>query len=359
MTGVWDQYGLSQIWEMVRDEDGVASYQQISAWFTMAEVCTDQADQLRRATDQLMAKWPPRPGSAAAAFKQLVDQLVLSMRDSAAAARANQEPLAAITSRLGEARVAIEALIQAHRDYEDLERPRDWNEAVISGPKPMLIVPSGWRDTLDRQARTIMSNVDIAVGSAAAQIQIPGEYHFEPSKEVSTGSGPIDGTKGPAIPGPRYDPPSPQAADLLRDFQTDVVLDGGRMASPNDRFAEESERWSSAGPFVSTPAGMALAPGGVIDRATTAIEGGETTRSTNGAGSSNRIPTTTPMVPPMTAGRPAVGPNRSGIASGGRRRRRSDPDDPWAPPAGGPAVLEPQPEPTDFDPGPNVIGLNR
>jgi hypothetical protein len=43
----------------------------------------------------------------------------------------------------------------------------------------------------------------------------------------------------------------------------------------------------------------------------------------------------------------------------GRRRANADPNDPWVVKQGGPAVLEPAPEPADHDPGPGVIGLDR
>jgi hypothetical protein len=69
-----------------------------------------------------------------------------------------------------------------------------------------------------------------------------------------------------------------------------------------------------------------------------------------------------PMIPPAGA-RPAGGgggvspAGRSAIP--GRRRARPDPNDPWSVRQGGPAVLEPAPDPEHHDPGPGVIGLER
>src|SRR5215470_9363687 len=83
----WDRYGLEQIWQMVRDEDGNDSFAQVAAWYRMGRLCSDQADQLQKALDKLMIKWPPNPGSAAEAFKITVETLIVSMRDSAAAAQ--------------------------------------------------------------------------------------------------------------------------------------------------------------------------------------------------------------------------------------------------------------------------------
>src|SRR5690349_4883879 len=108
----WNVYGLDQIWEMLCDEDGIDSFRQVTAWYRMAHLCTDQADQLEKALAQLMVKWPPNPGSAAQAFKLRVEDLILSMRDSAAAAKANEEPLIRITSLISDAKDAVLALRQ-------------------------------------------------------------------------------------------------------------------------------------------------------------------------------------------------------------------------------------------------------
>ena len=47
------------------------------------------------------------------------------------------------------------------------------------------------------------------------------------------------------------------------------------------------------------------------------------------------------------------------VVAGGRRRRRSDPADPWPVPQGGPSILEAAQQPIEHDPGPGVIGIDR
>src|SRR5689334_23426895 len=108
-SGGWSDYRLPQMWDMVKDEDPVPTYQQVDAWQRMAVLCTDQADVLQKALDQLMVRWPPNPRSASEAFKLYVDRMIRSMRDSAAAASANVAPLIEIVTALSQAKDDIGA----------------------------------------------------------------------------------------------------------------------------------------------------------------------------------------------------------------------------------------------------------
>ena len=149
----WDRYGLEQIWLMVRDEDGNDSYAQVAAWYRMGRLCTDQADQLQKALDQLMIKWPPNPGSAAEAFKLSVEDFIVSLRDSAFAAQANEAPLISITSLLSDAKDAIGQLRQKRIANERAER--EWNARAMVPfvpPPPSPVEPGGARRSTTRPA---------------------------------------------------------------------------------------------------------------------------------------------------------------------------------------------------------------
>jgi len=161
---VWQVYGLDQLWEMVRDEDGVASFTQVGAWHRMAELCSEQADQLQRALDQLMVHWPARPGSAAELFKLQVGRLVASMRESAVIAAATKQPLTDITMELGRAKDELGVLIERKRTYEGQEAALS-SRAAYPGrgatdvpPPAAEVPPEGWRQALpaqpDRPGRT-------------------------------------------------------------------------------------------------------------------------------------------------------------------------------------------------------------
>jgi hypothetical protein len=361
----WDVYRLDQIWEMLRDEDGIDSFRQVAAWYRMAHLCADQADQLEKALDQLMVKWPPNPGSAAQAFKLRVEDLILSMRDSATAAKANEEPLIRITSLISDAKDAILALRQQYA--ANVKAETEWTAKAIVpfATVPPSPVEPGWRDALDRRARDIMHATDQAIGKAAAEFRSPTPFvtaAFESFKPFD----PDPSKPQPMVPPPVFDPPAPLSIDGDRrgsdpgeSPDADVLLDGTSLPLPGLGGGLNGLR--SAGPFVDTPSGRVLAPGGVIGPGTGAAS--DRTRAEAGgaldAGGRGGSGLPGMVAPPIGRGVPAHAGSGRATRSGGRRRRRSDPDDPWVPPTGGPAVLEPRSEPDYFDPGPNVIGLDR
>jgi hypothetical protein len=363
----WDVYGLDQIWEMLRDEDGIDSFRQVTAWYRMAHLCTDQADQLEKALGQLMVKWPPNPGSAAQAFKLQVEDLILSMRDSAAAAKANEGPLIRITSLISDAKDAILELKQQRTANTKAES--EWIEQNQFRFAPIL--PSqfepGWQDAIDRRARDIMFATDQAIGKAAADFRAPTPFALmgDPSETTASVNLGDQNSRPPRlVPTPVFDPPTPMLIENERigpaaanGDSSDLTLDGDLLRTPG----QEVLGGPNAGSFVNTPAGRVLAPGGVIGSG-----GNSTVERTNvvaggaaadpGHGTTN-IPGI--MAPPIGRGMIGQGARGSATKSGGRKRRRSDPDDPWVAPEGGPSILESRPEPDFFDPGPNVIGIDR
>jgi hypothetical protein len=366
----WDYYSLDHIWAMLRDEDGVDNYRQAAAWYRMANLCTDQADQLEKALAQLMARWPPNPGSAAQSFKIWVEEFILSLRDSAAAAQANEGPLITITRLLSQAKDQVGQLVQQHVESDRAER--DWAAAASNafGVVPPSPVEPGWREALEGKARDIMFATDAAIGEAASQFRAP-----TPFVQVSIGdpSVPVDPDpvlrqRPPLVPSPKFVSASPPVAGTTThdDLGVDSDADGAILAGAPLPFPGQLDQ-GSVSPFVDTPVGRVLAPGGIIAATVGPVAiGNPADRDGTGPGGSAgasdmRSASAVPgmMAPPL--GRPGPGsPERGGaVRSAGRRRRRSDPEDPWLPRAGGPSVLEPAPEPDWFDPGPNVIGIDR
>jgi len=371
----WDYYSLDHIWAMLRDEDGIDNYRQAAAWYRMANLCTDQADQLEKALAQLMARWPPNPGSAAQSFKIWVEEFILSLRDSAAAAQANEGPLITITRLLSQAKDQVGQLVQQHVESDRAER--DWVAAASNafGVVPPSPVEPGWRAALEGKARDIMFATDAAIGQTASQFRSPTPFSTSPPSRQSQIVEPPDpdrtGNGRPVVPVPVVDLQSrsltvPVGEDARDPGGSDrPILDGTQLSFSGDSVDGAKGVWT--GTFVNTPAGRVLAPGGVIGppgevgvvddigRNSSHVDGaGGTGNAVRGAanGAAGMI------APPIgRAGPAASGPN-SAVRSSGRRRRRSDPDDPWVP-AGGPSVLEPTPEPDWFDPGPNVIGIDR
>ena len=132
---------------------------------------------------------------------------------------------------------------------------------------------------------------------------------------------------------------------------------------------------STSGSFVATPYGAVLAPGGTIGaRASTpAAQASSRTPTGQTQGARRKRDRRSGRRPGRNAdgtygpadGRPTPRGHLRSLPCGatrpwgGRNRSHADPNDPWAVAEGGPAVLEPAPEPTEHDPGPGVIGLDR
>src|SRR5689334_1716821 len=225
--GGWGDYRLPQIWDMVKDEDPVPTYQQVDAWQRMAALCTDQADVLQKALDQLMVRWPPNPGSAAEVFKGHVDTMIWSMRDSAAAASANVAPLIKIVTALSQAKDEIGALVRQHAAFQGVAE---------DGAGPTALEP--WVDTLDAQARRIMALTDHKIGEAAADIRAPSLYRGMGPDQENEGTKPNLGggsRSRPQVPPPVFDPPASanaQAQAFGPEVGSDIgsiELDGHRL----------------------------------------------------------------------------------------------------------------------------------
>jgi hypothetical protein len=398
----WSRYNLDQIWHMVNTEDGRVTYTQIDAWRRMTKLCQEQADQLERAIIQLLQRWPAQPGSASEAFSDLVTALIASMREAAEAAARNPEPLANITNILTGARVEIRALLEAWRQYSLTEQqltpqptPSPGQIPVPAAPGGLQPPPENWRSQLEQQARAIMAHTDTNVGAEATRIQAPPPYAFRPiidtdgpSPGVKSDSGGSVGAGGVAVPvfdlADRMAPvnvavPS-YTGGTINNGDSDPILSGSAFSGTpatgvfgdTGGIGGVASGGSTSGSFVTTPYGDVLAPGGTIGARASTPATQATSRTPTGAGATNGVAgragaqgamPMAPMVPP-TGSRPRVG--TSGLSAAGRlgrggRRNRShaDPNDPWAVAEGGPTVLEPVPEPTEHDPGPGVIGLDR
>ena len=233
--GGWGDYRLPQIWDMVKDEDPVPTYQQVDAWQRMAALCTDQADVLQKALDQLMVRWPPNPGSAAEVFKGHVDTMIWSMRDSAAAASANVAPLIKIVTALSQAKDEIGALVQQHAAFQGVAE---------DGAGPTALEP--WVDTLDAQARRIMALTDHKIGEAAAEIRSPTLYVPPQVRDESetpppppppppppTGH-PSDQRAAPVVSWPVFDPPPPATRQGFGLDENSPVLTGSQLFDIGD-----------------------------------------------------------------------------------------------------------------------------
>lgn len=390
----WDQYRLAQIWEMVKNESTAVGERQAQAWTDTAELCEDQANQLERAAAQLAQTWVPTPGTAAEGFQQWLRRFTDSMRGSASAARTNSATISDITYQMAAAREKIARLMAQGNQYQQAEQtgtPRYTVPGRVpppAQPRGPNTPPLGWRNTLDQQAREVMTHTETTVILQADRVQIP-------PKMADLGSERIDAP--PPIPAPTW--PGQLVGGQM--FAHGESLASAAITAPmlpndpgHDPFGEDSlpvldgfnpgslpgpvptDHWPTPGSIrttpietvtglVQTPAGPALAPGGMIGVRQPSDSPSSGQRSTTqphvtGTNTASRSGVMPPMVPPPVGARSGAGQSPIGGRGGGvRRGKHHDPTDPWAVPEGGPAVLQPPTEPIEHDPGPGVIGLDR
>src|SRR5262249_50325442 len=192
-------------------------------------------------------------------------------------------------------------------------------------------VKPGWREDLDRQARDIMHATDLAIGNAAKQFRAPAFYTGpEPFEQEGGGQGPAPGTGGahkpPHVPLPGLDPPA-QTFSARPEMWSRLgapILDGDALRPRSPPADVPSFEGESVSPLVTTPAGLALAPGGVIGAATTAVrrestgptDGAPATRSTGKSAGSTTGTTLGSSTAPLMA--PPVG-GRAGANAGARK----------------------------------------
>ncbi|GAA3912817.1 hypothetical protein [Actinoplanes auranticolor] len=382
----WSAYNTPRIWAMVEKEDDPEAWRQVSALGSLAGLLHDQRRRLELAKETLMGAWPPEKNKAAAAFVDLIDDLLFNMAENKKVADANAGALAQVLEALRQAKVKVEPL---YRSY--LAKSDDW-------------VPGWWdnaEDEIDEQARRQMRNAESIVADPGNAIVAPDVYEFEPRMFADAPLGRPGGdgsdsratplsagvTSGISVP---HDPPPPLPGAASSGSGAGEAIDTASPSGPSLAGVISPPPIGSpspAPPPVSGSAAVITTPGLVI--------GGAGGRSSVGAGQRGLPgsvieggapvqgraravkPATPSWLPPATgqpAGRGAGSPaGRASQASPSMmpapqhpaNRCRSgergqgpafDPDNPWATEQGVPPVIEPSRRQYRHDPGPGVIG---
>lgn len=395
----WEPYSLPQIWQMLEQETGQTSWAQVTAWGRMKSLCEVQARQLRTAADELAALWPPDKSEASRAYRNVVMILAKSLDDSANAAHANARALSALTSGISETRQKIASLVAQLKAREAEQAERERNRLPFWPDSGLIDVQ---RTELNRTARQIMHDADVIPATATADFRIPADYVGlaigpDAGKREPVAVGENNGDAGPfvgsasatRIPLPLITPPPPESAipGMASRGLAPAVQDGndGRTGQRGEGTWEGSPILGGAQQLLSggvapsapqppTPAAnaspwnpafirggsAAVGPGGVIGRGPVDPGNAPQSRSSSGVSSQPGAPSVMPpmVAPPMgrmTSGHSGV----SSAAIGRRGARTNDPRDQWFVQEGLPPVIEPRAEPTEHDPGPGVIGIDR
>ncbi len=421
----WGPYGLADIWDMVRD-DNFDNFSHVRAWEKMRVLCHGMADSLKAAAAELAQRWPPEQSPAAEAFKEKLELLALTFSDAGDAAGTNGPTLAEVNGTFAGSHGRIAQLCRSWEQMERDEAARvtiarrvlgvgsipiigmlpvalpvvngmsDRQVLAVSNTQPARFVvdqagaptvPTDWRQNLDSQARGVMAANDREIVDAGSRIQPSPILHpIEDVTELAAaqGGGPTGGGFVKTSVGPPSIPHFPTGNPERPPTLDGAVLSGGTPAAgpgsgPNSPFPSTAggapvQPGGGSVPWVMTPAGPAMASGGVIGERTPGPRG---SLGPNGAGPGGIVPMASQPTRPAGAaagrgfvappggliggvppGRPSA-PN-SGVARGSMRRQRGkDEESDWVVPSGVPGVLQPDPEPEMHDPGPGVLGIDR
>jgi hypothetical protein len=226
-----------------------------------------------------------------------------------------------------------------------------------------------------------MAESDAAIATDAARFQPPRPYRsnvdrtLEPPSIGTSASVGASINPDPATQYPRFVVPQPKLEAIPEsneDHNEHPVLDGTPSPSAPSTAGGHIPVGLADRPVLLSPGphSAVLAPTGMIGRTTQLPPVERPTASpTRSAPPPAARPASGPvtsipsMVPPPMS-RPsnmpggALAPSGRAASAYGRRRQR-DSDDPWAIKEAVPAVIEPQPAPSEHDPGPGVIGIDR
>jgi hypothetical protein len=385
----YTQFSVEEIWDMVSPVDRI-SPAQLVAWGTMADLCRDQADVLGRALAQLAEHWVPTPGSAAQAFQKYANKLVQYLAAGHGDANKMFTCLDEIIMTMDRAIERMEPIIYAYRHYAAVEE--SWRQAGLGGlytgnpnaPVPIHEdVPANWQATLHAQATQVMIDTDAAMATITAAMPFIEKVSLDlPPKEDAK---PVDGGPG-TTPWSPPQLPTLAPADAPRPLsvaapQSPAPVLAGRgvdLPSPVGSGQGLLNRLPSDLPDVVQPTvlqtGVGLPPAvlGRLPNTEPVAQVGDIRAGSSGSRPSGaavdpetvqRGSAATPLVAAPAGVRSSQQPTRTGTRPGGRaalwssqrRRKDSDPTDPWRVPRGGPAVIE-APEEPSHDPGPGVIG---
>ena len=363
-TDDWSGYDLSAIWTMVENETHEAGYAQVDLWHRIESTCRNHDGAVRAALAKLSESWPATPGSAAESFQNVLADLVDSMNDTASVAQTNARELTGLTDHIMDVKNQISMMVA--------ERDKLVRQDTAPGV-PAANAAIALQQRFDGEARRLMTAKEPDAAQSADRVRVPVPYNMKVIGDdqsagmsrsaigtgtASSGADSYSSDTGGANPLPTW------RAGRIGDgtFDSSAQLAGGFDPGSGDGQEARSIE-ASAGSPPSAPKGAHPSVGGsgqggpsgtVIGgfpgrtgSASSSRPGGgddavPRSKSAGSAGVGAGVHNAAGFMgaPPIMAGggRPAmtgggVRIGRPGEVIGGvnvRRRRPSDPDDPWA-----------------------------
>ncbi|RSM40450.1 hypothetical protein DMB66_57190 [Actinoplanes sp. ATCC 53533] len=386
---------------MVENEDDPESWRQVAALGSMAGLLNDQRKRLELAKEALIEAWPPGKNKAAAAFVDMIDDLLFNMAENKTIADSNAGALGQVLEALRQAKVKVEPLYRSYLEKNDDWVPGWWDNAedeldekareqmryaenIVAQPDNAITAPDVYEfqprtyidklmdgpdgDGFDTQATPFSTG---ATGGAGSGISVPHDPPPPLPGADSTGSGggrlplatdPTPGSAGPSLagvisPSPSLPPPiaSPVASPPVSGSAF-VPTTPGLIIGPESTGGRSSVGGGQRGLPGSVIGGGVPGRGGAPS-AKPAAPSWLPTGQTGARGAGSRTGTGTSMQNSMMPASQAPGSRRR--SGEGGQHLAFDPDNPWATEQGVAPVIEPSRAQYRHDPGPGVIGLRQ
>ncbi|GIH12171.1 hypothetical protein [Rugosimonospora africana] len=391
----WSRFDVPGMWSLLRNVSTVEAFRQAGAWQSTYEAAQSLARRLEWYRDGLAGKWSPDRSDAAAMYLGRLDELIGSAQQLADVSVANRQALVTLANAVDEARPKLQ------RVYEESEAMRQLGAQAKAGASVVRR-----QQQLHTQATEIMESLGSAAmdswrhyataddyqppqSTPASDAFIPQERpSADPSTEssaerparVPTSRGEAEGIQSTAIAstststsGRRSDTIAPRltASDPAMTITTSSrspaatsLVDPSEMTGP-DTPADRSVYEPSIGLRSVNESGVIQGERGSstmrVTRRGSFIDDEQLQGSGRTAPQQRSVNRVGGVVGGNDPGMGLMGGGRATIERPRelRRNREYDVNDTWQVPEGVPGVIGPSPEPTHFDPGPGVLGIDR
>jgi hypothetical protein len=374
------------MWSLLRNVSTADAYRQAGAWQHTYEAAQSLAGRLQGHREGLATRWSPENSEAARAYLGRLDELIGSAQQLADVAVSNRQALVTLANAVDVARPKMQRVYEQSQAVLQAGAPRADGSGALA------------QQRLHEEATQIMGSLGEAAMDSWRHYTLADDYQPPPPTEsrstvqaVSAGSSPPLTTSGrPArsiatsdiAGGPsaidyehfvQSDPAAPMLAGLARVAPAATDSAPAAVSEPDARptgvlpspIPEDSVGTLAPALPGGRVEGIAAEPKSIVGRRP--ISAGDVIGGMQNGVLSERSLERGAVANPvggmiggrdvgtgMLGGVPKIG-SRSEVS----RRRLYDLDDRWPLQEGVPPILMPGPEPTDFDPGPGVIGIDR
>jgi hypothetical protein len=198
----WAGMSIEMMRTLIKNPNIEAHYQLLTGWQRSYELVSDHMTQVISYRDNLMAAWPPKKGSAAAAYRDRLDDLIANLNATYEASLANHDAFASATLSIS----------LAQHDFDEIWQEHEANKAKLAEYQTDLAMSSAatfdttppvtamQQESVRQKAIALMSGVSSDLAQAQAHIVRPSPYLG------GTGSGdttkPFDGStySAPLVP---------------------------------------------------------------------------------------------------------------------------------------------------------------